>query len=90
MRDLIVPDWKVAAQVWWALTWRMIIVLLPLSFLAGGIFGAVGALMGVPLVSVKYVANIIGLVLGISITIAVLHRLLTKGFGKYRLQVVEK
>ncbi len=85
-----VPNEKLALQVWWSISWRAI----PLSFIAGsligGVLGAVLGSMGASVQSIQTPAMIMGALVGIYINVQVIKRLMTKGFGDYRLAVVRK
>ncbi len=82
--------WKGAIIVFWALAWRFLIGALVVGFIVGLALGGVFSAMGVEKEVAMNRANITGQLLAIPIFIFVIKRLFTKGFGKYRLSVVEK
>ncbi len=82
--------WKGALMVFWALTWRFFVILFPVAILIGLIFGAVSFFMGVEKDVAVARAGILGQIAAIPVYILVIKRLFSKGFGKYRLAVLEK
>ena len=88
MRGEIEVTYSLAFKVWWAIMWRT----LPLALLAGValgfVFGIASAVTGLMLP--QYVHAMIGLCGGMAVCLWVLKRLMTNGFGKYRLAVLEE
>ncbi|MGH1376810.1 MAG: hypothetical protein ACRBCK_10730 [Alphaproteobacteria bacterium] len=85
-----VPTEKIALQTWWAITWRAI----PFAFIASTVMGVlmglfVKSLGGSPQ-SLQFPAVLAGSLVGIYINVQVIKRLMTKGFGDYRLIVMRK
>ncbi|MDH5722414.1 MAG: hypothetical protein OEY94_03715 [Alphaproteobacteria bacterium] len=70
--------------------WRTI----PLSLIAGGVAGAlIGLIVGITggsPESVRFPAGLAGALIGLFVAVKVIKRLMTKGFGKYRLAVIKK
>jgi hypothetical protein len=82
--------WLGAIRVFWALTWRTLLIGVPLAVFIGVIFGFVSAFIGIPQDKVGLYGGVIGQIIILPVYIFVIKRLFNKGFGKYRLQVVEK
>lgn len=82
--------WLGALSVFWALTWRTLIIGVPLAMIIGGIIGFVGYTQGVEQDQIATYGGIVAQFIVIPVYVYVIRRLFTKGFGKYRLQVVEK
>jgi len=90
MNNIVEPSFLLAVKVWWAWAWRSMLTVLALSMLAGFFFGIMGALMGIEQNTVSTIAGLTGFCIGLYFTVFFIKRLMVKGFGKYRLQVVEK
>lgn len=82
--------WLGALSVFWALTWRTIIIALPLAVAAGAALGVYGHMQGWSPDKVATYGGIVGQIVVIPVYVYVIKRLFNKGFGKYRLQVVDK
>lgn len=83
-------SWKGALIVFWAITWRCCVVLIPLIIIFSIIFAIVGGIMGMDQGYITNLVSIIVQLICIPVYISVLKRLFTKGFGKFRLAIVEK
>jgi len=81
-----------AAKAWWALTWRAVLLALLSAFLVGVVFGIFETVLNVDTHSGGIVAinGTAGAVVGVYVSIWVMRRLMTKGFGRFRLALVEK
>tara|TARA_B100001989_G_scaffold252821_1_gene236406 strand:- start:702 stop:971 length:270 start_codon:yes stop_codon:yes gene_type:complete len=84
------PTDLLALKVWWATVWRA----LPISFVAGAVVGAIigiiVAIMGSSPEAVQAPAGLAGFLIGIFVMVKVIKRLMTNGFGEYRLAVIKK
>ncbi len=81
-----------ALRTLWALMWRS----MPLAFIAGIVIGAVigatAAIIGVDIQSqgFKITTQLAGVAVGFAASVWIMRRLMTKGFGRYKLLVVEQ
>ncbi|MCG8432616.1 MAG: hypothetical protein MJA83_01120 [Gammaproteobacteria bacterium] len=82
--------WSAAARVWWAYTWRFLVATFSASLLVGFLLGMVATALGMSAEQMQPVNLAIGLVLGVSIGVAVIKFLMQVGFGNFRLQLVQK
>ncbi len=88
--DAEIPTEKLALQIWWAMTWRIIPFALLGGMVVGLIIGLIAGIMKADPSSIEAPATLAGLLLGLFISVRVIMRLMTKGFGEYRLAVVRK
>jgi hypothetical protein len=80
--------WGRAARVWWAYLWRSLIAVLVgslLGALAGVALGFVLGALGVAPEVIRRLSFVIGLVLGIGVSIVPIRMILGKDFGEFRL-----
>ena len=82
--------WIGTLMVFWAIMWRCIIILLPFAVILGIVIGVIGVMIGMAEQRAIQIVSIAINVISFPIYIAVLRRLFVKGFGKYRLEMVEK
>ena len=83
-------SWQGTLMVFWAITWRCIGIGIPLIFVFSFIFAIAGQMAGMDKNTIMGYANIGGQIVLLPVYIYVLKRLFTKGFGKYRLAVLDK
>ncbi len=88
--DIEIPSDKVALKIWWALSWRTLIMAFLVSFLASIIINAIAHMAGASPADVQVPAAIAGGLLGLYVSVKVIKYLMTKGFGDYRLVLVRK
>lgn len=88
MRGELEATYPLALKVWWAIVWRTISLGVLAGLALGFVFGIASAVTGLMLP--QYVHAIIGLFGGMAACLWVLKRLMTKGFGNYRLAVLEE
>ena len=79
---------KLCLKIWWAQFWSTIPLTLLGGIAAGIVFGIVQRVIGLDFHPA--VSGVAGGVIGLFIAIKVIERLMTKGFGEYRLAVVRK
>ena len=84
------PSWGLGLKVWWAWFWRTMILVFVLSIIIGIIVGVIGALIGLAQATISFSGGLFGLAIGLYLGPAILKRLMTKGFGRYRLAVMRK
>ena len=82
------PTLKLAILVWWVQLWRTMLFVILGSVAVGFTLAIVQRIIGVDLP--PFISGIAGGIVGFIVVIKVIERLMTKGFGKYRLAVVKK
>ncbi len=82
--------WLGALSVFWAITWRTLLIGIPLALIVGALIGVIGYFQGLTNETIAQYGGISGQLVMIPVYIYVIKRLFTKGFGNYRLQVIEK
>ena len=83
----VAPDMKTALKIWWALTWRALLLTILVGFASGFILAVIFKIAGVAEEDAKDIIALINLPLGIYLGVKVLHRMMTHGFGRYRLVI---
>ena len=81
----IEPTRKIALQFWWAFIWRAFLLVLASGFALGVIFGLIGAVLHISPDSLRAVASLLGLALGVYISVEVMFRLLRKKFKTFQI-----
>ena len=84
------PTLKLGLQVWWAFFWRSMLIIIPSTILVSIPIGIICAILRVGQETAGIFGGLFGLLIGLYITAYVVKRLMTKGFGQYRLVVVKK
>jgi len=84
------PTDFIALKVWWAMTWRTIPLVLLGSIFLGLILGIIASLSGLDLNATQRLSMLFGALLGLYIAVKIIKRLMTNGFGDYKLVVVRK
>lgn len=82
--------WFTGLRVWWAWFWRTMLIVLIVSFIGGLVVGVLSAIIGLGEALASVLGMFVGLGVGFYFGPAVFKRMMTKGFGKYRLAVVTK
>lgn len=90
MQHEVEPTLGLGLRLWWASFWRIMPIVIIGSFVIGFIIGVLGYVIGVDTKILNTFAGIMGGVFGIYISAIIFKRLMVKGFGRYRLAVVEK
>lgn len=88
MREIEVT-WGVAFRVWFALTWRSILMTLAVAFAVGIVFGVVANLIGLPKEIRGNISGVLAFGVGMMASIFWIKRILNKTFRKFRITVVE-
>lgn len=83
------PTDLLCLKVWWALTWRAVLFAILASMLVGLVIGILGSMMGESQENLQGPAAVSGGLVGLFVSVRVIRYLLTKGFGRYRLVVVD-
>jgi hypothetical protein len=86
------PNLMLALKVWWAISWRSVCLSVLGGIAAGIVTGIIAAILkhgfGVDAGHVGTIfSGALGFGIGIYFSAWAVHRLMTKGFGKYRLLV---
>lgn len=79
-----------AAKVWWALTWRILPTAILGSLIIGFVIGLISGAMQTDINAASVFAGILGFAFGLWVMLFMIRRLMTKGFGRYRLAVMVK
>ena len=80
--------WNRAIRVWWSLAWRSIIaaiVAMVFGGVVGFIVGVVGAILQLPIQAIQSVAAVLGIVIGLPISVVPIKLILGKDYGEFRL-----
>lgn len=84
----IQPTFAIAVQIWWAWTWRAVLVVLGVSILAGFVIGFIGAIIGAPKDGITAFSGLLGGVIGLYFSIKILKKILNKKFKTYRIALI--
>ena len=79
------PTRQLALKVWWAFVWRAFLLVLLLRVAIVISFSFIGTLLHIPPESMETTANILGLGLGVAISVEVMFRLLRKKFKTFQI-----
>lgn len=88
MRNEVEANYSTALKLWWALIWRTVPLAMAGAFVIGLVLGIIVGVTGLGLSPI--VSGVFGLVWGAFASVWVIKRLMTKGFGNYRLAILEK
>jgi hypothetical protein len=80
--------WGRAIRVWWSYLWRSIIAMIVAAFfggIAGAIVGIIGAILKLPLPAIQVFSGILGVVIGLAISVVPIKLILGKDYGEFRL-----
>ena len=83
------PTDLLSLKVWWAFTWRAVLFAMLAGALAGLVIGIIGTSLGESPENLQGPSTFAGAVLGLFISVRVFRRLMTNGFGRYKLVVVD-
>lgn len=90
MQREIQPSLLLALKVWWSWCWRVMPLALIGSFVAGFIVILIDYLIGIDQKTGTTISAVLGGAIGLYLSVYIFYRLMVKGFGKYRLAVLEK
>ena len=79
------PGWVLSMRVWWAFTWRIVLI----SCVVGPIFNYLIATWGEQSDFLFYLIMVLGAVVIVLGDVWVMHMLLQKRFGAYRITVMK-
>ena len=97
MRE-VEPTYFNALRLWWAWFWRQGLVLVPMFLVLVVsmtlILVVIGKSMGLGKEEISAIAGPMGFLLGLGVgmfaQLYIIRRLMTKGFGRFRIAIVEK
>lgn len=81
-------DWKVALRVWWSYTWRCLVIILPATFVVGGIIGFVVGAMGGQIEENALWLQVMGGVISMVLSFMILRDVLAKRYKHFRIAVI--
>ncbi|MFA6030816.1 MAG: hypothetical protein WC969_13240 [Elusimicrobiota bacterium] len=87
--ERIEPTRALALKVWWAFMWRAVVFALLAGFVIGIAFGLFSAVFGLKPETIGGFAGLLGLVLGIGVSIEVMFRVLRKKFDGFELALLK-
>ncbi len=85
-----VPSDLLALSIWWALTWRTFLLGLLTGILIGFVIGIIGDIFGTHQDALAVPSILAGAVVSVFVSVKVIKRLMTVGFGEYRLAIAKK
>lgn len=80
--------WKRTLIVWWALTWRAVVFIVPVGFVVGVLLAVIFGVMGADMEASAPLANVIGFFLGGVMYIWILNIVLKKKLGEFRIALL--
>ncbi len=90
LKNEVEVSWFLGLRLWWAWFWRTMLVVLFWAVIVGTLLGFVGYFMGVDSDIVSKISGLAGAGVAFYVMPLVFKRLISKGFGRYRLAVLEK
>lgn len=81
--------WKIALRIWWSYTWRCIAIILPCTFVIGGIAGFAIGTSGGNVEDYGVWLQLTGGLIGCLLSFIILRDTLAKRYKRFRLVVVE-
>jgi len=85
--------WGRAIRIWWSYLWRSIIAMIVAAVfggIAGAIVGVIGAILKLPLQGIQILSGILGIVIGLAVSIVPIKLILGKDYGEFRLVLLSK
>jgi hypothetical protein len=89
-REGLEVTWGRATRVWWSIMWRTVVVSFLAAFALGVIVGVVGAASGLPAGFVRGASTLIGVVIGLTVSIWAVKKGLTRSFADFRVVLLPK
>ncbi|HTK84225.1 MAG TPA: hypothetical protein VL625_03990 [Patescibacteria group bacterium] len=84
----VAPTYDKIVQLWWAYYWRFFGLGFLIELVLSVIYLTMDQVLGIK--TQHYMISIAVIIIGTVVSQWVFHRLLTKGFGRYRLVLIEK
>jgi ABC-type multidrug transport system permease subunit len=81
--------WIHAIQVWWSWLWRTMIIVLPLSLLAGMVAGFIMSALSIDIQENAFFLQMMGGSIGVYFSVSVMKKILSKTFNGYRIALVK-
>lgn len=85
----IEPTWEMAAKVWWAFIWRSAIFSVLIGVVVGLVIGFFASILGISAGFLMSVSSIIGLALGIGVSIWAMKMILAKKFKTFQVVLIQ-
>lgn len=85
--------WQRAVRIWWSYLWRNLIAIVAamvIGAVLGFILGAVLALLGVGSEMIRIAGMLVGMIVGLAISIVPLKLILGRDYGEFRLVLLAK
>jgi len=86
--ERIEPTRQLALKVWWAFIWRAIVFAVLSGFLIGIVFGVLALVVRADPEAMSGVSGLLGLVLGIGVSVEVMFRVLKKKFDGFEVALI--
>ncbi|MFH1725094.1 MAG: hypothetical protein ABII00_10810 [Elusimicrobiota bacterium] len=86
--ERIEPTRLLALKVWWAFIWRAVAFAALVGFLVGVVFGVLSMIVRVDPVALSGVSGLLGITLGIGVSIEVMYRVLRKKFAGFEIALI--
>jgi ABC-type uncharacterized transport system permease subunit len=83
------PTMKLAFKAWWAFAWRSMLAAIVAGAALGALFGLVFAMLKLN-IGTSPIPGLMGMALGAYLSVWIFQRLMIKGFGNYKIVIVEK
>ena len=83
------PTWGIALKIWWWITWRSLLSSLVGGFLVGLVFGFFVALVKMDTATTQLFSMPIGGLVGITINVYFIKKVIGKKFRGFRLMLVK-
>jgi hypothetical protein len=84
--------WVRIVKMWWLMLWRGLLIILPVSFVAGATIGAVSVILNAPFAhdpaKMRLAGQIAGMLVSIPVYLLVLRMALRKKYRDFRLAAV--
>jgi len=85
----IEPTWEIAAKVWWAFIWRSALFSILIGIGLGMIVGFFGVIVGLPPGFMVSLSSLLGIVLGVSVSVWAMKMVLNKKFKQFQIVLIQ-